>query len=126
MGRLSHDNLRHGLDCLSVKSNQSQKSKVCYDRRSVCQPVLVSSPCRGPKTTFLLLPDSCGFLCVAPSLTRGRVCSLQLLLAFASAVILGSGSHGSHDILLSRIPDSPNQEGQVPVFVFSRNKVPQL
>jgi hypothetical protein len=38
------------------------------------------------------------------SLTRGRVCSLQLLLALASAVILGSKSRGTHDhILLSQI-----------------------
>jgi hypothetical protein len=53
----------------------------------------------------------------APSLTRGRVCCLQLLLVLASAVILGSEFRGSHDhILLSHIRDSPNLEGQVPVF----------
>jgi hypothetical protein len=35
----------------------------------------------------------------------------------ASAVILGSESRGTHDhILLSQIRDSPNLEGQVPVF----------
>jgi hypothetical protein len=33
----------------------------------------------------------------APSLTRGRVCSLQSLLGLASAVFLGSQSHGTHD-----------------------------
>jgi hypothetical protein len=42
--------------------------------------------------------------CGALSLTRGRVCSLQLLLALASAVILGSESRGTRDhILLSQI-----------------------
>jgi hypothetical protein len=42
------------------------------------------------------------------SLTRGRVCRLQLLLVLASAVILGSESHGTRDhILLSQIPDFP-------------------
>jgi hypothetical protein len=40
------------------------------------------------------------------SLTRGQICRLQLLLALASAVILGSESCGTHDhILLSQIWD---------------------
>jgi hypothetical protein len=44
----------------------------------------------------------------ALSLTRGRVGRLQLLLAFASAVILGSESLGTRDhILLSQIRDFP-------------------
>jgi hypothetical protein len=49
-----------------------------------------------------------GLLMWAFSMTRGRVCRLQLLLAFASAVILGSESLGTHDhILLSQIRDFP-------------------
>jgi hypothetical protein len=44
--------------------------------------------------------------CVALYLTRGRVCRLQLLLALASAVILGSESRGTSDhILLSQTRD---------------------
>jgi hypothetical protein len=44
----------------------------------------------------------CGVL----SLTSGRVCCLQLLLGFASAVILGSEYRGTRDrILLSQIRD---------------------
>jgi hypothetical protein len=44
----------------------------------------------------------------APSLTRGRVCRLQLLLALASAVIFGSESHRTRGhILLSQIRDFP-------------------
>jgi hypothetical protein len=40
----------------------------------------------------------------APSLTRGRVCGLQFLLAFASAVIFGSESRRTRGhILLSQI-----------------------
>jgi hypothetical protein len=40
------------------------------------------------------------------------------MLVLASAVILRSESHGTHDhILLSQIRDSPNLEGQVPVFI---------
>jgi hypothetical protein len=51
--------------------------------------------------------------CVTPSLTRWRVCRLQLLLVLASTAILVSESRGTHDhILLSQIRDSPNLEGQ--------------
>jgi hypothetical protein len=65
--------------------------------------------------------------CEAPSLTRGRFCRLQLLLALAIADILGSKSRGAHDhIWLSQIRDSPNLEGQVPVFISPRNSVAQL
>jgi hypothetical protein len=59
--------------------------------KSVGQSVFVSSSHLEPKTRFLLLSDSCGFVDEGmTSLTRGRVCRLQLLLALASAVILGS------------------------------------
>jgi hypothetical protein len=50
---------------------------------------------------------------------------LQLLLALAGAVILGSESRVTHDhILLYQIRDSPNLEGQVPVFISLRNRWP--
>jgi hypothetical protein len=52
---------------------------------------------------------------------------LQILLVFASTVILGSESCGTHDhILLPQIWDYPNLEGQVPVFISPRNRVAQL
>jgi hypothetical protein len=55
---------------------------------------------------------------VTLSLRWGWVCRLQLLLALASAVILRSDFRGTHDhILHSQIWDSPNLEGQVPVFI---------
>jgi hypothetical protein len=38
------------------------ESKLCYDRRSVGQSILVSGSHLGPKTRFLLLSDSCGFV----------------------------------------------------------------
>jgi hypothetical protein len=64
---------------------------------------------------------------VTSSLTRGWVCRLQLLLVLSSAVILRSESWGTHDhILLSQIRDSPNLEGQFPVFISPRNNVAQL
>jgi hypothetical protein len=50
-----------------------------------------------------------------------------MLLGLASAVILRSECRGTHDhILLSQIRDSPNLEGQVPVFISQRNRVVQL
>jgi hypothetical protein len=60
-------------------------------------------PHLGLMTRYLLLFDtSC--LCGAPSLTRGRVCLLYMLLALASAVFLRSESLGTRDhILLSQI-----------------------
>jgi hypothetical protein len=65
--------------------------------------------------------------CEAPSLTRGRVCRLQLLLVLASAVILGSESRGTHDhILKYQIRDFPNLKGHIPLFIFPRNRVAQL
>jgi hypothetical protein len=54
------------------------------------------------------LSDSYGFVVVAPALTIGRVCRLQLLLAFARAVNFRSDSRGTRDhILLSQISDFP-------------------
>jgi hypothetical protein len=48
------------------------------------------------------------FLCGALSLTRGRVCRLQLLLALTSVDIFRSDSHGTRDHnLLSQIRDFP-------------------
>jgi hypothetical protein len=47
---------------------------------------------------------------------RAWVCNLQLLLALASAVILGSESSGIHyHILLPQIRDFPNLDDQAPV-----------
>jgi hypothetical protein len=61
------------------------------------------------------------------SLTRGWVCRLQLLLALSSVVILGSESRETHDhILLYQTKDSPTLEGQVPIFISTRDRVAQL
>jgi hypothetical protein len=50
-----------------------------------------------------------------------------LLLVLASAVIVRSQSRETHDhILLSQIRDSPNLEGQVPVFISPSGRVAQL
>jgi hypothetical protein len=86
-----------------------------------------ASPSRCQAPIWGLRPDFYYCQTVALSLTRERVCRLRLLLHPASAIILGSESRGTRDhILLSQIRDSPNLEGQVPVFISPRNRVAQL
>jgi hypothetical protein len=90
-------------------------------RPTISRPVCLGvKPHLGSKTRFLLLSGSCGFVgCEAHSLTGGRVCRLELLLALARAVILGSESRGTHDrILLSRIQGSPLTATQIKVKVI--------
>jgi hypothetical protein len=64
--------------------------KLCYDRRSVGQSVLCQALIWELRPDFYYRQTIAGLLMWALSLTRGRVCRLQLLLAFASAVILDS------------------------------------
>jgi hypothetical protein len=91
------------------------------------QSVLTTSPLRLTTRFFFQLNTCCHSPYVTSSLTRGRVYRLQLLLVLAIAVNLRFESRGTHDhILLSQIRESPNQEGQVPVFISFRNRVPQL
>jgi hypothetical protein len=58
---------------------------------------------------FIVQLNTCGHSSyVASRLTRGWVCRLQLLLALASAIILGSESRETHEhVLLSQIRDFP-------------------
>jgi hypothetical protein len=69
--------------------------------------------------------NTCGYSpYITSSVTRGWISCLQLLLILDSAVILRSQSREAHDhILLSQIRDSPNLQGQVPVFISPRNRV---
>jgi hypothetical protein len=74
--------------------NQSQ-SCIATDRRSISK-----SWCRAPTGAhdqiFIIVWPLQSCFCGAPSLTRGRVCLLYMLLVLASAVFLGSESLGSH------------------------------
>jgi hypothetical protein len=85
--------------------------------------VLATSSLRLTTSNFIFQLNTCGYSpYVTSSLTREWVCSLQLLLALASAVILRSESLGTHDdILLSQIRESRNLEDQIPVFISPRN-----
>jgi hypothetical protein len=116
--------LHTSQNCISHLTQQQLKSKLSYDRRSVGQSISVSG---AQDQIFVTVRELRVCWCGALSLTRGRVCPLQLLLALARAVIFGSESHGIHDhILLSQILDSPNLEGQATVFISPRNRVTQL
>jgi hypothetical protein len=88
--------------CRKLSVSQSQVTL----RLTVGQPVCLDvEPHLGLMTRYLLLFDSYGLVfCGAPSLTRGRVCLLYMLLALASTVFLWSESLGTRNhILLSQI-----------------------
>jgi hypothetical protein len=106
------------------------KSKLCNDRRSVGQSVLMSSTHLGFTTRSLLLSDSCGFVDVGRSLWRENGSAVynccwsepaQSFLGF-----LRPSPAGLVTIFYSQIRYSPNLEGQVPVFISPRNRVAQL
>jgi hypothetical protein len=112
-------------------STPESKTMKYFDQWSVGQSVLASGTYLGLATIFsflfLIIFRQLRVWCGASSLTRGRVCSLQLLLGLSSAFFLGSGSRWTHDhILLPQFLDYPNLESQVPVFISPRNKVSQL
>jgi hypothetical protein len=104
------------------------QSQLLYDWQFTANQFVLATSHLRVKTSifFFFLLNTCGRSpYITSSLTRGCVCRLQLLLALASADILRSESSGTHDhILLSQIRDSPNLEGQVPVFVNPRHWVP--
>jgi hypothetical protein len=107
------------FDWICQSQSQSQR---CYDRRSFGESVLVSSFILDRRPDFLYCQTVAGLLMWGALSDERTACHLQLLLALASAVILGSESHGTNDhILLPQILDSSNLEGQVLVFTSRRN-----
>jgi hypothetical protein len=110
------------------------KLKLIYERQSVGQSVLVSGAHLGPVTNFSLsskFPSDrqlhfCYF--VAPSLTKGRVCNIlyNCFWALPEQSLLGRSPTELRAIFYCLIWDSPNLEGQVPVFISPRNWVAQL
>jgi hypothetical protein len=101
--------------------------KLNYDRRSVEKSVLVS----GDQFFVLLVIffrqlHVCCF--VVPSLTRGRVCNLlyNCVWALPEQSRLGRSVAELTAIFYCLNWDSPNLEGQVPVFISPRNRVSQI
>jgi hypothetical protein len=86
------------------------------------QFILAPSPLRPTTSILIFPPNTWGHNpCVISSLTREWISRLQLLLALASTVILGSESRGTDEhILLSQIRDSPNLEVHVPYLYSPR------
>jgi hypothetical protein len=102
--------------CFVFQKFEISQSKLLYDWRFTAnQFASTRSPLR-PTTNIFFQMKTCGHNpYVTSSLTREWVCRLQLLLALASAVILRSESHGTHDhILLSQIRDCPQPGGPDP------------
>jgi hypothetical protein len=84
----------------------NSESELLYDWRfTVNQFVLALSPLRLTTSNFIFQLNTWDYSpYVTSSLTTGWICRLQLLLAFASTVILRSNSCGTHDhISLSQI-----------------------
>jgi hypothetical protein len=91
------------LNCFCHSTAQSE-SELLYDWRFTAnQFVFATSPLRLTTNTFIFQLNACSYSpYVSSSLKKGWVCRLQLLLVFASAVILRFESRGTHDhILLS-------------------------
>jgi hypothetical protein len=101
-----------------------------YDRHSVCQ-----SWCQAPIWDLrpILFLFEISFIqlrvyFVAPSLTSGRVSKFlyNCFWALPEQSLLGWSPAGLVAIFYCLIWDSPNLEGEVPVFISPRNRVAQL
>jgi hypothetical protein len=121
-------------NCNSQLTQPTQQELTVRVRVTLWLVVYCHSVCFGAKHLethdqyFFFQLNTCGYRPrVTSSLTRGWVCRLQLLLALSSAAILGSEFHRIHDHTLpSKVWDSPNLEGQVPIFISPRNRAAQL
>jgi hypothetical protein len=107
------------------------KLKINYNRQSVGRPVGLRHPSGTSDQFFFLLEIFFRQFpvryFVAPSLTRGRVCNLLLLLVLARAVPFRSESRGKQDhVLLSQFLRLPQLGGPGPRIYIPRNRVAQI
>jgi hypothetical protein len=87
------------------------------------------APIWDPRPIFLSLVRQLRvYYIVAPSLTRERVCNLlyNCFWALPEQSLLGRSPTELTTIFYCHIWDSPNLEGQIPVFTSPRNRVVQL
>jgi hypothetical protein len=103
-------------NCLD-KQNSKSKS------RSFGQSVLVSYPIWGPRPDFYYCQAVLGFL-ICGALSDERT-AVVYNWCWSSPAQSFTGLSPAGLILLSQIRDSYNLEGQVPVFIFPRNRVAQ-
>jgi hypothetical protein len=93
-------------------SRMQSRSNIATDRQSVSSGVHLRLTTRYLLLFYIYVLVF--FFCGAPSLTRGRVCRLQLLLVLGRAVILRSKSRGTRDhIFLSQIRDFPFRQVKI-------------
>jgi hypothetical protein len=102
-----------------------RSSKSLYDWRSVSQNVLVSSTLVGLAIRYYFLSEGC-CLKLAVLLLWGALSDERTGLQFAMQSLNGPSRAEPITILYCLIWDSPNLEGQVPVFISPRNRLSQL
>jgi hypothetical protein len=89
------------FSCFWLLAESESESYVTTDGQSVSLSWNKASIC-GLRPDFYYRRTLAGLLMWGLSLTRGRICRLQLLLALASAVILGSESLGNVFIIVTQ------------------------
>jgi hypothetical protein len=99
----SEDSTQFNYKLISSRAGLRNSTTVLYSVVEVTLRLTVSQ-----SVSLGVEPQLRSCFCGAPSLTRGRVCLLYMLLALASVVFLGSESRGTRDhILLPQIWDFP-------------------
>jgi hypothetical protein len=111
------------LERTNQSESESESELLYYWRLTANQFILTPSSLRLTTSIFFFQLNLYSPYVISSPM-RGWICRLQLLLAFASAVILGSYSRGTHgNILLSQIRGFPILEDQVAVFMSSSSRV---
>jgi hypothetical protein len=122
------------LSIVDLKLNVAEVEVEVNLRPTVSRPVCpgVRHPSGTRDQCFFLLEVSFRqlWLCyfIAPSLTRGRVCNLlyNCFWALPEQSLLSQNPSELTALFDCLIWDSPNPEGQVPVFISPLNKMTQL